>query len=147
MGINAADPYARVQYAKTGDEFVKESQFFKDAILREIINLKEDGSFQMNMEFFDYCTGLKMTNERFDKLFGGPPRKPETKMTQREMDIARSAQDVTEEIMLRMAQYLHKETGAKYLCLAGGVASGDCTLDSGGPARRSASRRPRRASG
>jgi len=95
---------------------------YKDVILREIINLKEDGSFQMNMEFFDYCTGLRMTNERFDKLFGGPPRKPETKMTQREMDIARSAQDVTEEIMLRMAQYLHKETGAKYLCLAGGVA-------------------------
>ncbi|MCX6999844.1 MAG: hypothetical protein NT106_06050, partial [Candidatus Sumerlaeota bacterium] len=95
---------------------------YKDVILCEIINLKEDGSFQMNMEFFDYCTGLKMTNERFDKLFGGPPRKPETKMTQREMDIARSAQDVTEEIMLRMARYLHKETGAKYLCLAGGVA-------------------------
>jgi carbamoyltransferase len=76
----------------------------------------------MNMDFFDYCTGLRMTNERFEKLFGGPPRKPETKMTQREMDIARSAQDVTEEIMLRMARYLHKETGAKFLCLAGGVA-------------------------
>jgi len=95
---------------------------YKDVILREIINLKDDGSFQMNMEFFDYCTGLKMTNERFDKLFGGPPRKPESKMTQREMDIARSAQDVTEEIMLRMARHLHRETGEKYLCLAGGVA-------------------------
>ncbi|HOE62505.1 MAG TPA: carbamoyltransferase [Candidatus Sumerlaeota bacterium] len=95
---------------------------FKDIILKEIIDLKEDGSLQMNMDFFDYCAGLKMTNEHFDKLFGGPPRKPETKMTQREMDIARSAQEVTEEIIMRMARHLHKETGAKNLCLAGGVA-------------------------
>lgn len=95
---------------------------YKDVILKEIIDLKEDGSLQMNMDFFDYCTGLKMTNDHFDKIFGGPPRKPETKMTQREMDIARSAQEVTEEIMMRMARHLHKETGAKYLCLAGGVA-------------------------
>jgi len=95
---------------------------YKDLIMKELIDLKEDGSFRLNMDFFEYCRGLKMTNHRFDTLFGGPPRKPESKITKREMDLARSAQEVTEEIMLRMVHHLHKETGEKYLCLAGGVA-------------------------
>lgn len=95
---------------------------YKDLILTELMDLKEDGSFKMNMEYFNYCAGLTMTNGRFDKLFGGPPRKPESKLTQRNMDIARSVQEVTEEVMLRMARHIHKETGQKNLCLAGGVA-------------------------
>lgn len=95
---------------------------YVDTILTELINLKEDGSFKLNMDYFDYCAGLTMTNERFHKLFGGPPRRSESMLTQREMDIARSIQDVTEEVMLRMARHVHKETGQKNLCLAGGVA-------------------------
>lgn len=95
---------------------------YKDAILNELIDLKEDGSFKLNMKYFNYCAGLTMTNDRFHKLFGGAPRKPETKLTEREMDLARSIQDVTEEIMLRMARHVHKVTGKKYLVLAGGVA-------------------------
>lgn len=95
---------------------------YVDAILNEVIDLKEDGSFKLNMKYFNYCVGLTMTNGRFDKLFGGPPRKPETKVTQRDMDLARSVQVVTEEIMLRMVQHIHKVTGQKRLCLAGGVA-------------------------
>jgi carbamoyltransferase len=95
---------------------------YKDAILKELIDLKEDGSFRMNMDYFGYCRSLRMTSSKFDLLFDGPPRKPESKITQREMDIARSAQDVTEEIMLRMARHVYKETGERYLCLAGGVA-------------------------
>jgi carbamoyltransferase len=91
-------------------------------IYDHLIDLKEDGSFKMNMEFFDYCAGLKMTNDKFADLFGGPPRQPETKLTQREMDLARSVQEVTEEIMLRQARHVYKETGQKYLVLAGGVA-------------------------
>jgi len=74
------------------------------------------------MKYFNYNAGLTMTNKKFDKLFGGSPRKPESELTQREMDLARSVQDVTEEIMLRMAKHIKKETGQKYLCLAGGVA-------------------------
>src|SRR6266511_5942498 len=74
------------------------------------------------MEYFDYCTGLTMTNRKFDALFSGPPRKPETWLTQREMDLARSIQEVTEEVMLRLAGTMHQETGAENLCLAGGVA-------------------------
>lgn len=95
---------------------------YKDLILNELLDLKPDGSFKMNMKYFDYCVGLTMTNRRFNKLFGGPPRKPESKLTQREMDLARSVQDVVEEIVLRMARHIKKETGQKYLCLAGGVA-------------------------
>lgn len=95
---------------------------FKDLILKELIEVKEDGSFKMNMKYFDYCAGLTMTNKHFNKLFGGPPRKPETKLTQRDMDLARSVQDVTEEIVLKMAKHVHNETGMKNLCLAGGVA-------------------------
>jgi carbamoyltransferase len=95
---------------------------YKDIILKELIDLKEDGSFKMNMGYFDYCAGLTMTNEKFSKLFDGPPRKPESKLTQREMDIARSVQEVTEEALLRIGKHVKKETGQKYLCLAGGVA-------------------------
>ncbi len=91
-------------------------------IYDHLIDLKEDGSFKMNQDYFDYCAGLTMTKGRFDNLFDGPPRKPETKVTQREMDLARSVQEVTEEIMMRMARHVKKVTGEKYLCLAGGVA-------------------------
>lgn len=87
-----------------------------------LIDLKEDGSFKMNMEYFDYCAGLTMTNSKFNDLFCGEPRVPETNLTQKEMDLARSVQEVTEEIMLRMARHVKKITGEKYLCLAGGVA-------------------------
>ena len=95
---------------------------YVDLIYRHLIDLKEDGSFKMNMEYFDYCAGLTMTNEKFAQLFGGPARQAESNLTQREMDLARSVQEVTEEIMLRMARHIHKETGQQYLCLAGGVA-------------------------
>jgi carbamoyltransferase len=95
---------------------------YKDIILNELIDLKEDGSFRLNMEYFDYPAGLRMTNEKFNRLFGGPPRKPESQLTQREMDLARSVQEVTEEAVLRMARHIRKETGQKLLCLAGGVA-------------------------
>ena len=91
-------------------------------IYDHLIDLKEDGSFKMNMDYFDYCAGLTMTNQKFNELFEGVPRVPETNLTQREMDLARSVQDVTEEIMLRMAKHVKKETNEKYLCLAGGVA-------------------------
>ena len=95
---------------------------YKDLILNELLDLKEDGSFKLNMKYFDYCTGLKMTNKNFNKLFGGEPRKPESKLTQREVDIAKSIQVATEEVVLRIARHVHKETKHKYLCLAGGVA-------------------------
>jgi carbamoyltransferase len=95
---------------------------YVDVIKKELIDLKHDGSFRMNMTYFNYCAGLTMTNKRFADLFGGPPRKPESKITQREMDIARSIQDVTEEIMLLMAHHVHEKTGQKNLVLAGGVA-------------------------
>ena len=95
---------------------------YKDLILRELIDLKEDGSFHLNMDYFGYASGLTMTNDKFNKLFGGKPRKPESPLTQREMDLARSLQEVTEEVVLRVARHIHKETGEKYLCLAGGVA-------------------------
>lgn len=91
-------------------------------IYEHLIDLKSDGSFKLNMDYFNYCSGLTMTNERFHKLFGGEPRKPESRLTQREMDLAASVQAVTEEIMLRLARYVKKETGQRYLCLAGGVA-------------------------
>ena len=95
---------------------------YVDLIYRHLLDLKEDGSFKMNMEYFDYCAGLTMTNEKFAQLFGGPARQAESNLTQREMDLARSVQEVTEEIMLRMARHIHKATGQQYLCLAGGVA-------------------------
>ncbi len=95
---------------------------YVQTILDNIIDLKEDGSFWLNMKYFNYCQGLTMTSKRFHRLFGGPPRKPETKLTRKEMDIAASVQAITEEIMLRMSRHVKKETGEKYLCLAGGVA-------------------------
>jgi carbamoyltransferase len=94
---------------------------YKDVILRELIDLKEDGSFRLNMEYFDYVAGLKMTGRKFASLFGGPPRAPESELTQREMDLARSVQEVTEEAVLRMGLHVRRETGARNLCLAGGV--------------------------
>jgi carbamoyltransferase len=101
-------PYGEPKYVQT--------------ILDKLIDLKPDGTFRLDMQYFNYCTGLTMTNSRFDSLFGGPPRKPESPLTDREMDIAASIQKVTEEVVLRLARTLHQETGEKYLCLAGGVA-------------------------
>jgi len=101
-------PYGEPRYVQT--------------ILEHLVDLKEDGSFRMNQDYFNYLTGLTMTNGAFDKLFGGPARKPEALLTQREMDLARSVQVVCEEIMLRMARSIHAETGLPNLCMAGGVA-------------------------
>ena len=95
---------------------------YVQAIYDNLIDSKDDGTFRLKMDYFNYCTGLTMTNGKFDQLFGGPPRKPESKLTQREMDLARSIQEVTEEVMLRLVRSLHHETGAENLCLAGGVA-------------------------
>jgi carbamoyltransferase len=91
-------------------------------IYDHLLDLREDGSFRLNQEYFGFLDGLTMTNERWHRLFGGPPRVPETKLTQRDMDLARSVQDVCEEVMLRMARAVHRETGLDSLCLAGGVA-------------------------
>jgi carbamoyltransferase len=101
-------PYGEAKYAQL--------------ILDKLLDLKADGTFRLNMEYFNYCTGLTMTNERFGRLFGGPPRKPESELTQREMDMAASIQVVTEEVVLRLARTLHREIGEDFLCLAGGVA-------------------------
>ena len=95
---------------------------YVDLIFRELIDLKEDGSFMLNQKYFNYLSGLTMTNEAFNELFGGPPRTPESKLTTREMDLARSVQVACEEVMLRMARAVHRETGLENLCLAGGVA-------------------------
>ena len=101
-------PYGKPKYVK--------------AIYDNLIDLKEDGTFRLKIDYFNYCTGLTMTNGKFDDVFGGPPRKPETLLTQRDMDLARSIQEVTEEVVLRLVRTLHRETGAENLCLAGGVA-------------------------
>ncbi len=101
-------PYGEPKYVQT--------------ILDNLIDLKEDGSFKLNMKYFNFAAGLTMTNREFDKLFGGPSRKKETELTQREMDIARSAQEVTELAMLKIASYTKSITNAENLCLAGGVA-------------------------
>jgi carbamoyltransferase len=95
---------------------------YVDVIFSNLLDLKEDGTFRLNMEYFNYCTGLTMTNGRFAELFGGPRRGAESELTQREMDIAASIQAVTEEVVLRLARTLQRETGERYLCLAGGVA-------------------------
>ncbi len=95
---------------------------YVDLILGHLLDLKEDGTFRLDMSYFNYCTGLTMTNNRFAELFGGPARNPETDITQREMDIAASIQKVTEEVVLRLARTLREETGERFLCLAGGVA-------------------------
>ncbi|MGE0421917.1 MAG: carbamoyltransferase [Reyranellaceae bacterium] len=101
-------PYGEPRFAKT--------------ILDNLVDLKEDGTFRLDQSYFDYCTGLRMTNAKFDALFDGPARTPEKLLTQREMDLAASVQAVTEEIVLRLARSVRKETGLKNLCLAGGVA-------------------------
>ena len=90
---------------------------YKKLIYDHLIDVKDDGSFRMNMEYFNYCAGLTMTNNKFHKLFGGPPRVPETKLTQKDMDLARSLQEVTEEIVLKMGNHVFKETGLKNLTL------------------------------
>ena len=95
---------------------------FADLIFDRLIDLKPDGTFRLDQSYFDYCTGLRMTNEKFDALFGGPARKPQELLDQRHMDLAASIQAVTEEIMLRLTRSLAAETGAENLCLAGGVA-------------------------
>ena len=95
---------------------------YVDLILEKLVDLKPDGSLAMDMKYFNYCQGLTMTNGEFDKLFGGPPRSADSFITQREMDLAASIQKVTEEVVLRMARHAKELTGAKYLCLAGGVA-------------------------
>jgi carbamoyltransferase len=95
---------------------------YVDIILNELMELRDDGSFRLNQKYFNYLTGLTMTNGAFDRLLGGPPRVPETRLTQREMDLARSVQVVCEEVMLRMARTAHRRTGLENLCLAGGVA-------------------------
>lgn len=95
---------------------------FHDLILKELVDLKEDGSFRLNMKYFDYCTGLKMTNRHFDRLFGGRARNSDEPLTQRHMDLAASVQSVCEEIVLRLGRSIARESGEKNLCLAGGVA-------------------------
>ncbi|MDR4497567.1 MAG: carbamoyltransferase [Candidatus Scalindua sp.] len=95
---------------------------YVDLIMDELIDLKEDGSFRMDMDKFNYCQGLTMTNNKFNRLFGCPPRNPEEKLNQREMDIAASIQKVTEEVMLRIGRHVFDKTGQKNLCMAGGVA-------------------------
>jgi len=95
---------------------------YVDLIFNELMELRDNGSFRLNQKYFNYLTGLTMTNGAFDKLFGGPPRVPESPLTQREMDLARSVQVVCEEVMLRMAREAHRRTGSENLCLAGGVA-------------------------
>ena len=95
---------------------------YVDVIRDNLVDLKEDGSFRLNMEYFDYATGLTMTNARFDQLFNGAARTPESPVTQREMDIAASIQVVTEDAVLRLGATIHNELGVDHLCLAGGVA-------------------------
>ncbi|HZS12110.1 MAG TPA: carbamoyltransferase N-terminal domain-containing protein, partial [Nitrospirales bacterium] len=95
---------------------------YTDLILTHLIDLKDDGSFRLNLDYFEYCTGLRMTNDRFHRLFGGPPRAPESELTQREMDLARSIQEVIELAVLRIARHVRQQTGMRRLCLAGGVS-------------------------
>jgi carbamoyltransferase len=95
---------------------------YQDLILQHLIDLKEDGSYRLDMRYFNYCQGLTMTSAKFHNLFGGPPRQPESRVTQREMDLAASIQAVTEEVMLRTARHVQRTTGLKNLVLAGGVA-------------------------
>jgi carbamoyltransferase len=91
-------------------------------IKEKLVDVREDGSLRLNQEYFGYCDTLRMTNGLFDRLFGGPPREPETKLTQKDLDLARSIQEVTEESMLKMGAFVHRETGLRRLCMAGGVA-------------------------
>jgi carbamoyltransferase len=95
---------------------------YVDTIKEHLIDIKDDGSFRLNLDYFDYCTGLRMTSSRFDELFGGPPRQPEARLGQREMDLAASVQSITEEVVLKLAAGVRGRTGERNLCLAGGVA-------------------------
>lgn len=95
---------------------------YAELIFKHLIDVKPDGSFRLDMSYFDYCAGLTMTNGKFDELFGGPPRKSDQMLTQRHMDLAASIQAVTEEVVLRLTRALRAETGIKNLCMAGGVA-------------------------
>ena len=95
---------------------------YADGIIDHLMDLKPDGTFRLNSDYFNYVTGLTMTNERFDELFGGPPREPESPLTQREMDLAASIQEVTEDVVSRLARTARRELDVEYLCLAGGVA-------------------------
>ena len=95
---------------------------YKDVILQELVDVKEDGSLRLDLSRFDFLGGLRMTNHRFEKLFGGPPRKPESEITERETDLAASIQAVTEDIIMKMVRHVYEETKKKYLCMAGGVA-------------------------
>jgi len=95
---------------------------YVDLIKKNLVEIKDDGSFSLDMRYFDYCTGVTMTNERFDALFGGRPRRPETKLTQRDMDLAASIQVITEEIVMSLAKSIRESTGLSRLCMAGGVA-------------------------
>lgn len=101
---------------------------YAEMILDELMSLKEDGSFKLQMKYFNPCRGLAMTNDRFARLFGGPPRQPETPLTRRELDLAASIQQVTEEVLLRLARQVHRQTGEENLVLAGGVA-GNCAAN------------------
>jgi carbamoyltransferase len=92
---------------------------YVDKILEHLLDLKDDGTFRLDMSYFNYCTGLTMTNDKFADLFDGPARKSETKITQREMDLAASIQVVTEEVVMRLARTLHTETGSENLCRSG----------------------------
>jgi carbamoyltransferase len=95
---------------------------YVDRIVGTLVDIRDDGSIWMDMSYFNYCQGLTMTSKKFEELFGGPPRRPESPITEREMDLAASIQEVTEQVMLRAACHVHRETGSKNLCLAGGVA-------------------------
>jgi len=95
---------------------------YADVIFEKLLDLKADGSFRLDLDYFNYCQGLTMTSERFHQLFGGPPRQPESPVTDRDMDLAASIQVVTEEVVGRMVRHLHRQTGMRHLCLAGGVA-------------------------
>ena len=95
---------------------------YVERMLENLLDLKADGSFRLDMSYFNYCQGLTMTSSKMSRLFGRPPRKPESPLTQDDMDIAASIQQVTEMIMLRIAEHVHRETGMENLCLAGGVA-------------------------
>src|SRR5438067_1212033 len=95
---------------------------FSKLVFDHVIDMKEDGTFRLDQSYFDYCTGLRMTSEKFHRLFGGPPRKADELLTQRHMDLAASVQDVLETIVLTLTRNLAKETGIPNLCLAGGVA-------------------------
>ena len=95
---------------------------YVDRIVGTVVDVKDDGSIWMDMSYFNYCQGLTMTSKKFDELLGGPPRKPESPITEREMDVAASIQQVTEDVMLKAARHVHRQTGSRNLCLAGGVA-------------------------